>query len=129
MSSSLLHRGTRTPAHSSDSIDSKDTHRLQSHSPPASLLQRASPKHSSFANKMSNLLPRVSPSGYKRVDAPNGQSRRFRFGWKKFAVGAAVVIVLVWLFGPRERREQVLDKITSPCALVLFYCLYKLDRF
>ena len=62
--------------------------------------------------KMSSILPRVS--GYKRIDE-DARPGRVRFGWKKFAVGAAVLIGMVWLFGPRERREQVLEKIKTPC--------------
>lgn len=73
--------------------------------------------------KMSSILPRVS--GYKRVDE-DGRPGRLKFGWKKFAVGAAVLIGLVWLFGPRERREQVLDKIKTPCEYLnhgrMFVC-------
>lgn len=53
---------------------------------------------------MSSILPRVN--GYKRVDG-DGEARpsRVRFGWKKFAIAATVVIGLVWLFGPREGDE------------------------
>jgi hypothetical protein len=38
-------------------------------------------------------------------------SSRMRFGWKKFAVAAAVVIGFVWVLGPRERRESVIGSI------------------
>ena len=65
---------------------------------------------------MSSILPRVN-TGYKRVDADDPRhGTRVRFGWKKFAVAAAVIIGLVWLFGPRERRESVIGTITTPCA-------------
>ena len=64
---------------------------------------------------MSSILPRVH-TGYKRVDAEDGRLTRIRFGWKKFALVAGVVIGLVWLFGPRERRETVMDTIKGPSA-------------
>ncbi|KAI5120142.1 hypothetical protein M0805_001910 [Coniferiporia weirii] len=63
---------------------------------------------------MSSLLPRVN--GYKRVDADSEKRGRIRFafGWKKFAITATIIITLVWLFGPRERREAVMDSIKAP---------------
>ena len=62
------------------------------------------------------ILPRVNREGYMRVDADSGKAApsRMRFGWKKFAIAATVVIGFVWLFGPRERRETVIESIT-PC--------------
>ncbi len=61
---------------------------------------------------MASILPRVGNGGYKRVDGGTGQKDgRVRFGWRKFAVAAVVVIGLVWVFGPRERRESVLESV------------------
>ncbi|KAL5524736.1 GDA1 [Sanghuangporus sanghuang] len=62
---------------------------------------------------MSSILPRVN-AGYKRVDVEDGRAGRMRFGWKKFAIVAGLVVGLVWLFGPRERRESVIDTIKTP---------------
>ncbi|EJC98915.1 uncharacterized protein FOMMEDRAFT_31496 [Fomitiporia mediterranea MF3/22] len=63
---------------------------------------------------MSSILPRVSTnSGYKRVDVDD-RPKRVRFGWKKFAIVSCIVIGLVWAFGPRERRESIVDTIKSP---------------
>ena len=70
---------------------------------------------------MSSILPRVS--GYKRIDE-DARPGRVKFGWKKFAIGAAVLIGMVWLFGPRERREQVLEKIKTPCKLTIYLGIY-----
>ncbi|KAG9127785.1 Guanosine-diphosphatase [Ceratobasidium sp. 392] len=39
-----------------------------------------------------------------RDEAPGGMRK---FTWKKYAIGAAVLIGLVWVFGPRERRENM----------------------
>ena len=40
-------------------------------------------------------------------------------------MGAAVIIGLVWLFGPRERRESVLESIKTPSeCLALFFGLF-----
>ncbi|KAK0239059.1 nucleoside phosphatase family-domain-containing protein [Armillaria nabsnona] len=53
------------------------------------------------------LSPRSS--NYDRIEGGMGPSRGYpakqKFAWKKFAVGAAVIIGLVWIFGPRERRH------------------------
>ncbi|KAH7097633.1 nucleoside phosphatase family-domain-containing protein [Auriculariales sp. MPI-PUGE-AT-0066] len=73
-------------------------------------------------NKLSMLsLSRVTGSGngppssglYERLetgdenDQRSGQ-KRVSFAWRKFAIAAAVLIGLVWLFGPRERRQRLL---------------------
>lgn len=54
----------------------------------------------------------VSPrsQNYERLEGGHGPSRAGakRFAWRKFAIAAAVLIGLVWVFGPRERREMVL---------------------
>ncbi|ESK87621.1 nucleoside diphosphatase gda1 [Moniliophthora roreri MCA 2997] len=54
------------------------------------------------------LSPRSS--NYERLEGGMGPSKlpnKKKFAWKKFAIGAAVIIGLVWLFGPRERREKL----------------------
>ena len=64
-----------------------------------------------------SILPRVN--GYKRVDDAEGGGKpmRMRFGWKKFAIAAVVIVALVVVFGPRERRDTVIDTIKdkTPC--------------
>ncbi|KAG6916178.1 hypothetical protein DXG01_008108 [Tephrocybe rancida] len=51
----------------------------------------------------------VSPrsANYERLEGGMGPSRMpaRRFAWKKFAIGAAVLIGLVWFVGPRESRS------------------------
>lgn len=56
----------------------------------------------------------VSPrsGNYDRLEGGMGPSRTGapqrgwrKFGWKKFAIGAAVLIGIVWLFGPREKVD------------------------
>ena len=37
-----------------------------------------------------------------------------KFGWKKFAVGAVVIIGLVWVFGPR--KEDIIPEKYIPGA-------------
>ncbi|KAJ7738331.1 nucleoside phosphatase family-domain-containing protein [Mycena metata] len=51
---------------------------------------------------------RMAPTSptYDRLEAgrmPLKQSRRF--AWKKFAMGAGILLVLVWLFVPKEKRQ------------------------
>lgn len=46
-------------------------------------------------------------SNYERLEGGHGPSRmgtgmRRLFGWKKFVIGAVVLITLVWMFGPRS---------------------------
>ncbi|TFK52395.1 hypothetical protein OE88DRAFT_1627860 [Heliocybe sulcata] len=58
---------------------------------------------------LSNLISPRSQN-YERLEGGHGPSRAGgkRFAWRKFAIAAAVLIGLVLLFGPRERREKVL---------------------
>ncbi|KAH8091007.1 nucleoside phosphatase family-domain-containing protein [Cristinia sonorae] len=55
------------------------------------------------------LSPRSS--NYKQLETGMGSSRVGgvrRFGWKKFVIGAGVIIGLVWVFGPR--KEDMYEK-------------------
>lgn len=55
------------------------------------------------------LSPRSA--NYERIEGGMGPSRgmppkqRIAWTWKKFAIGAAVLIGLVYVFGPREKRS------------------------
>ncbi|KAI0786178.1 nucleoside phosphatase family-domain-containing protein [Abortiporus biennis] len=54
-------------------------------------------------------------TNYERLEGGLGPSRMSglrRFGWKKFAIGAVVIIGLVWVFGPR--RQDLLPKKYNP---------------
>ena len=58
-------------------------------------------------------------SNYERLEGGMGPSRNSggrRFAWKKFAIGAVVLIGLVYFFGPR--KEDLTDYV--PCEL--FFC-------
>ncbi|KAI0695295.1 nucleoside phosphatase family-domain-containing protein [Cytidiella melzeri] len=51
-------------------------------------------------------------SNYERLEGGHGPSRAGnmrRFGWKKFAVGAVLIIGFVWVFGPRK-EDIIPDK-------------------
>ncbi|KAF9260943.1 hypothetical protein L218DRAFT_871239 [Marasmius fiardii PR-910] len=53
------------------------------------------------------LSPRSS--NYERLEGgmgPSNMGHRKRFTWKKFAIGAAVIVGLVWFFGPRENIKK-----------------------
>jgi len=60
---------------------------------------------SSRFRKMAIISPRSSD--YERLEGGMGPSRTGgkKFAWKKFAIGAAVIIGLVWFFGPRAPRS------------------------
>ena len=49
--------------------------------------------------------------------AGQGQ-QRVPFAWKKFAIGAAILIGLVWLVGPRERRSRIFGSSSGTLAEV-----------
>ena len=61
------------------------------------------------------FLKMISPrsSNYERLEGGMGPSRisQFRwFGWRKFGIVACVLIVLVYLFGPRQKRWSPHEK-------------------
>ncbi|QRV92747.1 guanosine-diphosphatase [Ceratobasidium sp. AG-Ba] len=56
-----------------------------------------------------------SGSTFAQLDYRDGaQGGMKRFAWKKYAIGAAVLIGLVWVFGPRERRENMWGSSSDP---------------
>ena len=65
-------------------------------------------------------------SNYERLENGMGPSRiggGRRFGWKKFAIAAVVVVGLVWAFGPR--KEDIIPEKYIPCTchLALALCV------
>lgn len=118
-SSSRGRRGSDTTSHSSATNTPSTT---TSSSPEDSNSEKSvhsqHTKKSGLSANMASILPRVASNnghgGYKRVDGGR-DSGRVGFGWKKFAIGAVVVIGLVWVFGPRERRESVLSSVAPAC--------------
>ncbi|KAK7022336.1 hypothetical protein R3P38DRAFT_1116727 [Favolaschia claudopus] len=65
----------------------------------------------SVSSPRARMAP-MSPT-YDRLEAgrpPVKQAKRF--GWKKFAIGAGLLLVLVWLFVPKEKRS--ISSWTSP---------------
>lgn len=78
------------------------------------------PKHARMRSNGSNkynALPRLeSQSSGSGTSGPAITSLDYRdepragmrkFAWKKYAIGAAVVIGMVWVFGPRETRDRM----------------------
>lgn len=49
-----------------------------------------------------------SRGDYNRLN-PSGSSRSKIFVWKRFAIAAGILIILVLLLGPRHNREKVYD--------------------
>jgi hypothetical protein len=59
----------------------------------------------------------ISPrsTNYERLEGGMGPIRiKSRFPWKRFAIGAAVIISLVWFFGPREPERLPWSSKKSP---------------
>lgn len=74
-------------------------------------------------------------SNYERLENGMGPSRiggTRRFGWKKFAIAAVVVIGLVWVFGPRKEDINVSEDIPCACyllpALLLAHLRYSIPK-
>ena len=60
-------------------------------------------------------------SNYERLEGGMGPSRNAsgrRFAWTKFAIGAVVIIGLVYFFGPR--REDLDDYVPGEWVFLLF---------
>ncbi|KAF7299581.1 hypothetical protein HMN09_00963400 [Mycena chlorophos] len=85
-------------------------------SPASSVPPLPSPAHSSSVaatlSPASATAPRtrisMAPSSptYDRLEAGRPpQKQSVRFGWRKFAIGASLLLVLVWLFVPKEKRH------------------------
>lgn len=50
-----------------------------------------------------NMISRSS--NYERLESGLGPNRMAKkFGWKRFAIGAGVLLALVYLFGPRAHK-------------------------
>ena len=63
-----------------------------------------------FAHIRSRYMSMISPrsSNYERLEGGHGPTRTGpakRFAWKKFAIAAAVLITMVYFFGPRESKS------------------------
>jgi guanosine-diphosphatase len=70
---------------------------------------------SPFTNTFrSRYMTMISPrsSNYERLEGGMGPSRvsLVRFGWKKFGIVACVLIGLIYLFGPRQKRWTYQEK-------------------
>ncbi|KAJ6585612.1 nucleoside phosphatase family-domain-containing protein [Mycena capillaripes] len=70
------------------------------------------PAHSSAVSatlspSTSRARTRMAPMSptYDRLEAGRPQGKQYkRFAWKKFAIGAGILLALVWFFVPKERR-------------------------
>lgn len=70
---------------------------------PVATYSSLQPPSSKLRNRKMVASPRSS--NYERLEGGMGPSRMSNgkwFAWKKFAIGAAVIIAIVWFFGPRE---------------------------
>ncbi|KAF8685769.1 GDA1/CD39 (nucleoside phosphatase) family [Rhizoctonia solani] len=65
----------------------------------------ALPQLESQASNTSTSGSTLTPLDYR--DESRGGMRKF--AWKKYAIGAAIIIGVVWLFGPRESRDGMWD--------------------
>ncbi|KAG9087963.1 Guanosine-diphosphatase, partial [Ceratobasidium sp. UAMH 11750] len=127
-SASSLNRSDSPHSASTPSTDSAANSRADSRcptpSPPTASSTSVSPHQSKHArmrsngNNKYNVLPQLESqasgtasgpsSSFAQLDYREGTPGMMRkFAWKKYAIGAAVLIGLVWAFGPRERRENM----------------------
>ena len=70
-------------------------------------------------------------SNYERLEGGMGPSRSSpgrRFAWKKFAIGAVVLIGLVYFFGPRKEDLDSYVPCECPALIsILFFAAYRID--
>ena len=64
------------------------------------------------------MFPPISPrsNNYERLENGLGPSRingAKRFGWKKFAIAAVVLLGFVWVLGPS--KEDIIPEKYVPC--------------
>ncbi|KAJ7603395.1 hypothetical protein DFH06DRAFT_332996 [Mycena polygramma] len=76
--------------------------------PPARSTGRSATLSPSTATSRNATRIRMAPMSptYDRLEAgrpPIKQAKRF--GWKRFAIGASLLLALVWLFVPKEKRS------------------------
>jgi len=72
------------------------------------------------ANPVGGMFSGRNSGNYERLEGGHGPGRPLTgrpFAWKKFAIGAAALITLVYLFGPRE-TPTVFGGKNTPCASV-----------
>jgi len=80
-------------------------------SPPPTARSSGLQTPTNFAQHIrSRYMSMISPrsSNYERLEGGHGPSRTGsakRFGWKKFAIAAVVLIGLVYIFGPRASNK------------------------
>ena len=116
-------KSSTSSSSTSGTLISNNGNRSETHttSLPKSNGNRSGPNtHTSTTNIAQTLSSRIgsmfSPrsSNYERLEGGMGPSRSSpgrRFAWKKFAIGAVVLVGLVYFFGPR--REDLDDYV--PC--------------
>ena len=111
--------GSRSSSTKLNSLKQKSTFRIEIHpatdssspSPPPSARSSGLQTPTNFAQHIrSRYMSMISPrsSNYERLEGGHGPSRTGgakRFGWKKFAIAAVVLIGLVYFFGPRASRK------------------------
>ncbi|GLB38779.1 putative GDA1/CD39 (nucleoside phosphatase) family protein [Lyophyllum shimeji] len=92
----------------SKSISQPPPSHSDSPSPPSSSSSATATSSQSHARKRSRIMA-ISPrsANYERLEGGMGVSRNpaRRFAWRKFAIGAAILIGIVWFVGPREPRS------------------------
>ena len=69
---------------------------------------------------MGGMFSGRNSGNYERLEGGHGPGRPIvgrNFAWKKLAVGAAALVTLVYLFGPRE-TPAVFGGKKVPCASV-----------
>ncbi|KAK7449822.1 Guanosine-diphosphatase [Stygiomarasmius scandens] len=100
------HDEPQSSAHSTGTQNS--TQHARSRLPTSASADTETLTQESHSLPSSMLSPRSS--NYERLEGGLGPSKMGtskKFAWKKFAIGAAVIIGLVWVFGPRETRQRL----------------------
>ena len=120
------------PLHRMLDSEKTSTRNSISSSPKATTTGFAHPAivNNNLTSRSRYLMAMISPrsGNYDRLEGGMGPSRvggTKRFAWKKFAVGAALLVGVVWLFGPRAHtfswRENGNAKLEVEGK---FHCLF-----
>jgi hypothetical protein len=107
------------------------TQQQTSHSPTSTLV--AGSAHSSavphtstsFTRRLRRMAITPRSANYARLESGMGPSRNAkgtfsRFTWKRMAIGTAVFIAVVWLFGPRKPARSSSPSDTTSRSVCFF---------
>ena len=116
----LLKSGHKQQHSAAAKISTLDSATSQPPTPTTQASALAAPNNTDIRYRMARMAISPRSANYERLEGGLGPSRMpaKRFAWKKFAIGAAAIIGLVWFFGPRESRTFKWRPQDSECVIL-----------